>query len=260
MHSSRPVIRNWRDQDPANSHGAVGWKVMTQAGVNPNRTYEEAPLTGIHGITYRLLQPTKAEPPHTHAAKEHVYYIVDGSGQVQLGNETFDVREGDAAYIPARTVHSIINDSDEFIEHYVISAIPCWASEHPDGCVDRGQTDPVIRNWRAGPPHMSHGAVGWSILAEKARFPDRTYEQAPLEGFHGLTMHMMPGGQEEGPHEHVGKEQVYVFTYGRGKMLLGDETHDVRDGDCVYIPPNTRHAFINDDDDWCQHLILSALV
>ena len=55
MHLSRPVIRNWRDQDPANSHGAVGWKVMTQAGVNPNRTYEEAPLNGIHGITYRLL-------------------------------------------------------------------------------------------------------------------------------------------------------------------------------------------------------------
>ena len=73
-------------------------------------------------------------------------------------------------------------------------------------------------------------------------------------------MHMMPGGQEENPHEHIGKEQVYVFTAGCGKMLLGDETYEVRDGDCAYIPPNTQHAFINDGDDWCQHLILSALV
>ena len=73
-------------------------------------------------------------------------------------------------------------------------------------------------------------------------------------------MHMMPGGQEEGPHEHVGKEQVYVFTHGQGKMLLGDKTYDVREGDCAYIPQKTQHAFINDGDDWCQHLILSALV
>lgn len=260
MQAPAPVIRNWRDQDPANSHGAVGWKVMMQLGTNPGRSYEEAPLIGIHGITYRLLQPSKAEPPHTHTAKEHVYYVVSGAGAVQLGGERFDVKEGDAIYIPAQTLHSIINEGEEFLEHYVISAIPYWAEKQPDGDLNRGRTDPVIRNWRAGPPHMSHGAVGWSILAEKALFPNRTYEQAPLEGFHGLTMHMMPGGQEEGPHEHAGKEQVYVFTYGRGRMLLGDAAHDVRDGDCVYIPPNTRHAFINDGDDWCQHLILSALV
>ena len=101
METPRPVIRNWRDQDPANSHGAVGWKVMMQLGTNPGRTYEEAPLIGIHGITYRLLQPTKAEPPHTHAAKEHVYYIVSGTGAVQLGEERFPVKEGDAVYMPA---------------------------------------------------------------------------------------------------------------------------------------------------------------
>ena len=37
METPRPVIRNWRDQDPANSHGAVGWKVMMQLGTNPGR-------------------------------------------------------------------------------------------------------------------------------------------------------------------------------------------------------------------------------
>ena len=33
--------------------------------------------------------------------------------------------------MPAQGVHSIINDSDDFLEHYVISAIPHWAEEHP---------------------------------------------------------------------------------------------------------------------------------
>ena len=80
---------------------------------------------------------------------------------------------------------------------------------------------------------MTHGAVGWAILAEKGKFPERTYEEAPLEGFHGLTMHMMPGGKREDVHEHTNKEQVYYFTEGRGKLVLGDQTLDVRDGDAA---------------------------
>ena len=259
MAKPHPVIRNWRDQDPANSHGAVGWKLMMQLGTNPGRTYEEAPLIGIHGITYRLLQAGKTEPAHSHEAKEHVYYVINGTGKVQLGDDVIEVNEGDAIYMPAKGVHSVINDSDNFLEHLVISAIPEWAT-NGSGEHDRGRTDPVIRNWRDGPPHMSHGAVGWSIMAEKARIPDRPYEAAPLEGFHGLTMHMMPGGQQEGPHEHTGKEQLYYFTQGSGKMLLGEEIYPVRDGDAAYIPPNTQHALINDGTDWIQHLILSALV
>ena len=253
----RPFIRNWRDQEPANSHGAVGWKILTERG--EGKPYETAPLVGLHGITYRMLQAGMVEPAHSHQAKEHVYYIIKGRGKVQLGDELHDVTDGDAVYLPSRGVHSILNDSDEFIEHLVISAIPHWA-RNGDGGADRGRVDPVIRNWRDGLPHMSHGAVGWSILAEKARFDNRTYDEAPLEGFHGLTMHMMPGGQQEDAHEHANKEQVYYFTYGKGKLLLGDETLDVRDGDAAYIPPQTRHGLINDGRDWIQHLILSALV
>ena len=106
MQTPRPVIRNWRDQDPANSHGAVGWKVMMQLGTTPGRTYEEAPLNGIHGVTYRLLQAGKTEPAHAHAAKEHVYYVVSGTGKALLGEKTFDIKEGDAIYLPAQGIHS----------------------------------------------------------------------------------------------------------------------------------------------------------
>jgi mannose-6-phosphate isomerase-like protein (cupin superfamily) len=55
-------------------------------------------------------------------------------------------------------------------------------------------------------------------------------------------------------------EQVYFFTQGRGKMIVGDETIDVRDGDAVYGPPKVPHGLINDSDDWVEHLIMSANV
>ena len=254
-----PLIRNWREQEPANSHGSVGWKILTER--HDDKPYEIAPLVGLHLLTFRMLQAGMVEPAHSHEAKEHVYYIIKGRGKVQLGDEFHDIVDGDAVYLPAQGVHSIVNDSDEFIEHLVISAIPHWSRTPGTGnSADRGCVEPVIRNWRDGLPHMSHGAVGWSILAEKGKFPERTYEEAPLEGFHGLTMHMMPGGKREDVHEHTNKEQVYYFTEGRGKLVLGDQTLDVRDGDAAYIPPNTRHGLVNDGKDWIQHLILSALV
>ena len=92
-----PVIRNWRAQEPANSHGAIGWKILVQRSEKDSPAdYEKSPLVGIHGLTYRLLQPTMVEPAHTHAAKEHVYYIIKGRGKVQLDDKYYDVKEGDA--------------------------------------------------------------------------------------------------------------------------------------------------------------------
>ena len=44
----------------------------------------------------------------------------------------------------------------------------------------------------------------------------------------------------------------------RAKMIVGDETIDVRDGDAVYGPPGIPHGLTNDSDDWVEHLIISA--
>jgi len=259
MSRDQPFVRNWRDQQPANSHGAIGWKILTERG--EGKPYALSPLIGLHGLTFRMLQAGMVEPAHTHEAKEHVYYIIRGRGKVQLGDARHDVADGDAVYMPARGVHGIINDSDDFIDHLVISAIPHWARNGSPGTdLDRGCVDPVIRNWRDDPPRLSHGAFGWSILAAKEQFRERTYEQAPLEGFHGMTMHLMAAGRSEAVHAHADKEQVYYFTEGRGRLVLGDETVNVRDGDAAYIPPGTPHGLINDGREWIQHLILSALI
>ena len=111
------------------------------------------------------------EPAHSHEAKEHVYYIIKGRGKVQLGDQVDAVADGDAVYLPAQGTHSIVNDSDEFID------LPGYQRHPPLGSRRRrrrllrsGSVDPVIRNWRDDAHRESHGAVGWSVLAEKASF------------------------------------------------------------------------------------------
>jgi mannose-6-phosphate isomerase-like protein (cupin superfamily) len=51
----------------------------------------------------------------------------------------------------------------------------------------------------------------------------------------------VPAGATTAEHFHRRSEEIYYFTAGRGRMRLADEEHDVAAGDCVVIPPGTRH-------------------
>jgi mannose-6-phosphate isomerase-like protein (cupin superfamily) len=51
----------------------------------------------------------------------------------------------------------------------------------------------------------------------------------------------VPAGGETIEHYHRRSEEIYTFVSGNGRMRLGDEESDVRSGDTVVIPPQTRH-------------------
>jgi mannose-6-phosphate isomerase-like protein (cupin superfamily) len=55
----------------------------------------------------------------------------------------------------------------------------------------------------------------------------------------------VPPGGETILHHHVRSEEIYLFTAGAGRMVLGDEEADVRAGDAVVIPPGTPHKLLN---------------
>ena len=55
----------------------------------------------------------------------------------------------------------------------------------------------------------------------------------------------VPPGGETAAHFHRETEELYFFTTGAGRMMLGDEQRDVRAGDCVVIPPGVEHKLWN---------------
>ena len=58
----------------------------------------------------------------------------------------------------------------------------------------------------------------------------------------------VPPGGATAEHYHRETEELYFFTSGAGRMRLGDEEQAVRAGDCVVIPPGTRHKLHNDSE------------
>lgn len=73
-------------------------------------------LKAITYVSYAKLQPYLSYEPHHHDDHEEVYYIINGTGKIKMGNEETGLRDGDIIYIPENTTHSIINDGEETID------------------------------------------------------------------------------------------------------------------------------------------------
>ena len=115
-------------------------------------------------------------------------------------------------------------------------------------------------NWRDVTPNIAHNtAIVWPVLGPVGT-ASGSYRATPIRGYTGITRHMIQPRMSGDYHVHYDREQVYVFTEGRGKMIVGDETIDVEEGDYVYCPLDVQHGLINDSDDWVEHLIIRAAV
>ena len=64
-----------------------------------------------------------------------------------------------------------------------------------------------------------------------------------------LAQATVPPGGETAAHFHRETEELYFFTAGSGRMMLGDERREVRAGDCVVIPPGVEHKLWNGADE-----------
>jgi mannose-6-phosphate isomerase-like protein (cupin superfamily) len=73
-------------------------------------------LKSITYVSLAKLQPSLSYEPHKHQDHEEIYYIINGSGHIKIGDEIAKFRDGDVIYIPEKTNHSITNDSNEMVE------------------------------------------------------------------------------------------------------------------------------------------------
>lgn len=57
-----------------------------------------------------------------------------------------------------------------------------------------------------------------------------------------------PGCRSD-PDVHPDADEIYFVVAGRGRLVLGDEAHAVREGMTVFIPANVPHQSFNTGDD-----------
>ena len=58
---------------------------------------------------HTIVYPGGRTTGHSHPELEEVYFYIQGRGEMQIDDERFPVREGDAVYIPAGSYHVTYN-------------------------------------------------------------------------------------------------------------------------------------------------------
>jgi hypothetical protein len=69
-------------------------------------------------LSSTLLYRNQSTRGHRHPGQEEVYFFVQGSGKMIVGNETddpFNVSPGDIILIPDGVFHRVINDGDQHL-------------------------------------------------------------------------------------------------------------------------------------------------
>lgn len=63
-----------------------------------------------------------------------------------------------------------------------------------------------------------------------------------------LVLMTLQPGEDIGSEVHEGHDQFFRVDEGEGKVELGDETRDIKDGDAIVVPSGVRHNVINTGD------------
>ena len=249
MTTSRATLRNWRDADSYIGHdNAIVCAIFSppKEGETPD---PHQCLQHMNGFARHNLQGGKDGDRHAHTHAEQYYYILSGEADVDIGDDTYPVREGTVCYFPPDVEHQLrAADRTEWVEYLIITS-----------GTEASGSKPYVTNWRGSTPAIgSHGlATTWPIL-ERLNEEKPTTSQPCLLSFHYLVRQAVSRGCASDMHQHDDKEQIYYVLEGEGTVVTGFDAHPLREGDTVYLPQGMPHMILNDrGDDWLSYLVVS---
>jgi mannose-6-phosphate isomerase-like protein (cupin superfamily) len=73
-------------------------------------TIRELHHTAVQSLAEATLEPGQVTERHHHRATEEIYFVLKGSGALEVDGDTRHVRPGDAILIPAGAWHMLEND------------------------------------------------------------------------------------------------------------------------------------------------------
>jgi oxalate decarboxylase/phosphoglucose isomerase-like protein (cupin superfamily) len=89
-----------------------------------------------------IINPGQGHARHQHEHADELIYVISGNGTQTVGDEEFQVTEGDTVYIPMGTVHSTVNTDWRALrlivtytpggEEQALTALPDF-TRHPAG-------------------------------------------------------------------------------------------------------------------------------
>lgn len=204
-------------------------------------------------------------PPHSHGAKEQVFFITEGDGTIDFGKESHPVKPGSLVYIPAGVVHQSITGNYS-LTYFLFNA---FLDAHKEGHASFRDHIEKVKSIRqqqadtgsaASDPNLSK-----TVSIKKPRaVPDARgttsamlITHADTEGCEvervGMEKYTIRAARLEG------REQTLFVLSGGGALTVSGEKCDLGPGVVAFVPANAAQS-IQAGDDGLTYLIFSTFM
>lgn len=85
---------------------------------------------GRMSLALETLKPGQHTVPHWHGHVEEIYYILEGRGRMEIGDEAREVQAGDAILIPINQAHCLHNTGDDDLLLLCAVSPPWYPEDH----------------------------------------------------------------------------------------------------------------------------------
>jgi mannose-6-phosphate isomerase-like protein (cupin superfamily) len=179
--------------------------------------------------------------------EEEIYFVLDGTGSLQFGDETHPLHANDFTYLAPGVKHGLANNSSQSLRVLVMSfKVPARISLVPP------PQHPKIVNLddvKEGPVQGHPTSVLYKLLVGPRKGTRDAIDDAYVVTSFFL-MDFAPGGTNF-PHHHETAEEIYLVVDGEGEMAAGSGMDGVegrfpaKAGDAYYFRPNCTVGFYN---------------
>ena len=244
-------VRNWRDQAPYVGHiSALVWTLYQSHDKDETSPPEINRLHGINSFVKHGLQGHQHSDHHRHDNIEQLYFILRGRGQLLIGDDKVDVRDGTAVYMPVNVPHQAFNDGEGWMEHLIVSC--------PLDIIREGT--PAVRDWRdVHPVVLDGGTVSWPLLRREEDAP--AGEGGVLQCVQSVTRYAVQGRQGTAWQQLDGIELVHYVLSGFGIVEdLDGDRQLVTEGSAAHVLPGVAHRFSNEGEGWLEYVTFAVEV
>jgi mannose-6-phosphate isomerase-like protein (cupin superfamily) len=84
-----------------------------RVGSNPDKQFKSTLFQSTRlMLGLNCLEPGQAQPAHVHGDQDKFYFVVEGTGEFEVGDEARTAGEGMVVWAPAGMSHGVRNTSD----------------------------------------------------------------------------------------------------------------------------------------------------
>lgn len=236
--------------------------MLDVAGLNRITVLIDRSRTALTEVGLNVWHAGLEGPPHSHDAKEQIFFVTAGTGSVTVAGESFRVQPGSLVYVPIGAMHRTVVDSGNALEYILFNAFRDADKEGHQSFathIDHVKHERRQQAEQAGQGHT----INWSRNSQQGQCITVELSQPPV--MHGIesipllnqhatfrsAAHLIRTAADQQrplpPAIETAWEKTLFVLHGAGKIHAGETDFAVKAQEVIYLPAEQPIALETDD-------------